>query len=312
MTVLITGGAGFIGSHLAEALLDAGRRVVVVDDLSTGAQANIAHLVGREDFQFVRESVRNREVMTVLMDRCDVVYHLAGIAGLDDASTRPVETVRQNVMGTVHLLDECVAASVKRFVYASTIYVYSEKGGFYRCSKQAAETYIHEYHRRHALNYTILRFGTLYGPRADKRNSVWRYLYQALRENRIIGGGTGEELREYIHVRDAARLSVQVLGEEYSNQQVTITGHHPIKYRQLLEMIKEMLGGRVEIIFDNVENEDHYSLTPYSYTPKIGHKLISNFYVDMGQGLLECIQEVEGLISSDAHEKIVAIDDTDR
>ena len=141
---------------------------------------------------------------------------------------------------------------------------------------------------------------------------MWRYLYQALKDGKIMGSGTGEEIREYIHVRDAARLSSQVLDEEFANQQVTITGHHPIKYRQLLETIKEMLGGRIDISFNNEDSNDHYRMTPYSYTPKIGHKLVSNYYVDMGQGLLECVQEMESSIFNDSQEKHIVIDDENR
>jgi len=171
--------------------------------------------------------------------------------------------------------------------------VYSSLGGFYRCSKQAAELYIEEYQKRYGLDFTILRYGTLYGPRADERNSVYRYLKQALVQKKIVGYGTGEELREYIHVRDAAKLSVDVLSEEFKNKYVIITGHHPVKYKDMLNTIKEMIGGEVEIEFRPPEKGGaHYGMTPYSFIPKIGQKLVSNYYTDIGQGLLECLHEI--------------------
>jgi len=170
--------------------------------------------------------------------------------------------------------------------------VYSQKGGFYRCSKQASEVYVEEFQRRFGLDYTILRYGTLYGPRADERNSVHRYLKDAFDSGRLSCDGTGEEIREYINVRDAARLSVEILNDEYRNKHIIITGHHPMKFKDMLFMIREILGKKISIEFSNEENQDHYNITPYSFSPKIGQKLVSHYYLDMGQGLLECLHEI--------------------
>jgi len=145
------------------------------------------------------------------------------------------------------------------------------------------------------LEYSILRYGTVYGPRADSRNSIYRYLKQALEDGRIDYGGTGDETREYVHVRDAARLSVDILADEYHNTQVTITGHHPTRLKDMLYTIREILGNRIKINFEASESATpHYNVTPYSFVPKIGRKLTTPEYVDMGQGLLECISEIHG------------------
>jgi UDP-glucose 4-epimerase len=224
---------------------------------------------------------------------------MAGIADLDDAKTRPITTVQLNIEGNVVAMEAAVRAGCTRFIYASTIYVYSEKGGFYRCSKQASELYIEEYQRRYGLDYTILRYGTLYGPRADDRNSVWRYLNQALRNGRITVMGSGAELREYIEVRDAARLTVDILSPEYCNSHVIITGHHPIKLSQLMRTIQEIMNGAVEVEYEEKSNPDHYDLVPYSYMPKLGRKLTSNYFMDIGQGLLELIHNMDESTKSD-------------
>jgi UDP-glucose 4-epimerase len=284
MKVVIFGGSGFLGSHVADVMTERGDDVTIYDrapsPYATPAQRMI---VGDMlDGAAVRQAVES----------CDYVYHFAGLADLDDATTKPVETVKQNVLATTMLLEASVQAGVKRFVYASTIYVYGDLGGFYRCSKQAGELYIEEYQRRYGLDYTVLRYGTLYGPRADRRNSVWSYLQQALTEGKILYPGTGEETREYVHVRDAAQLSVEILGEEFRNQHVIVTGHHRMKAADMLNMIREILKDQVRIEFAGAVDEAHYSLTPYAFIPKLGKKLVSNCYVDMGQGLLECLQEM--------------------
>src|SRR5205085_10559999 len=119
-----------------------------------------------------------------------------------EALAKPVETARLNMLGTVHLLEGARRAGAIRFIQASTIYVSSEAGGFYRASKQACELWVEEYQRQFGLDYTILRYGTLYGVRSDARNSVYRYLHQALVSRRISARATGEEIREYIHVKE--------------------------------------------------------------------------------------------------------------
>ena len=157
----------------------------------------------------------------------EVVYHFAGIAHLDIGLKSALATVEQNILGTVTALEAARRTGVRRFVYASSVYVYSAGGSFYRCSKQAAELYVEEYQRLHGLDFTVLRYGTVYGPRADDHNSVRRYLVQALRDRRIAASGSGDEIREYVHVKDAARSSVQILELEFRNEHVVLTGHHP-------------------------------------------------------------------------------------
>lgn len=285
MKAVVFGGSGFVGSHVADCLTEAGYDVVIFD-----REPSPYLLPGQA---MIRGDILDKKAVSKAVAGCDYAYNFAGIADLDDATARPLTTVEQNVMGAVVLLEAALKADARRFVQASTIYVYSDKGGFYRCSKQAAELYVEEYNRRFGLNYTILRYGTLYGPRADSRNSIYRYIKQALADGRVVCAGTGEEIREYIHVRDAARLSVDILGDEYRNQQVTITGHHPMRFKDMLQMVKEILGNRVEIEFSGGEyNPAHYNTTPYCFTPRTGRKLVTNHYVDMGQGLLECINEI--------------------
>jgi len=115
-----------------------------------------------------------------------------------------------------------------------------------------------------------------------------------VREKRISFKGTGDELREYIHVRDVAHLCFDVLKDEYKNQNVLISGSNPMRTRDLLSMISEIMTNGVEVIYSPVKNpeEVHYKVTPFTFSPKIAKKLISNYYLDMGQGLLECISEI--------------------
>lgn len=291
MKVLVIGGSGFIGSHVADALVDAGHEVTVYD-------LRPAPFL-RPQQRFLAGSTLDRQKLTEAVTGMHVVYNFAGIPHLDVGLTHPIETVEQNILGTVITLEASRNAGVQRFIYASSIYVYSEGGSFYRCSKQAAELYVEEYQRLHGMDYTILRYGTVYGPRADDHNSVRRYLKQALRDRRMILVGSGEEIREYVHVKDAARSSVHILSDEFKNEHVVLTGHHSMRFRDLLIMIREIVGRDVEIETRSPDPEDpkhgnsgHFLFTPYHFRPKIARKLVNNPYLDMGQGLLECLEGI--------------------
>lgn len=287
MKVIVFGGSGFVGSHLADALTEAGHDVTIFD-------LSPSPYLGANQ-RFIQGDILDVEAVKQAVDGQEIIYNFAGLADIDDALSRPLDTVRLNILGCVNLLEAARRANIKRFVFASTIYVYSEAGGFYRVSKQACESYIEEYQRRFGLNFTILRYGTLYGRRTDSRNSVYRYLKQALQDRKISIQATGDEMREYIHVEDASRASVQILDTEFENQNVILTGSHPMRFRDLLFMIREIVGTDVQIDMQppiSGEPRDHYSLTPYTFHPKIGKKLVPLYYLDMGQGLLDCLDEI--------------------
>jgi UDP-glucose 4-epimerase len=224
---------------------------------------------------------------------CGYVYNFAGIADIDIACQKPLESIRTNILGNSNLLEACRLAGVRRFIYASSLYVYSNAGSFYRSTKQACELIIENYNEVFGLPYTILRYGSLYGPRADERNGVYRILKQALLERKITREGDGEEVREYIHVLDAARYSVEILAEEFANQYVIITGHQQIKLKDFLLMVKEILNNEVEIEYRAPTFNYHYEITPYSFSPKIGKKLIGRSYLDLGQGVLDCLNKLQ-------------------
>ncbi|MCP5482119.1 MAG: NAD(P)-dependent oxidoreductase [Spirochaetales bacterium] len=282
--VVVFGGAGFLGSHVADKLLSYGHEVSVFD-LAPSAYAS-------REMETIQGDILNRDSVERAVAGAAAVYNFAGHADLDSASTDPVRTTELNLIGNLNIIEACVKAGVQHFVYASTIYVFSESGGFYRCSKQAAEIYIEEYNRKYGLAYTILRYGSLYGPRADERNSIYRYIQQAMNESRIVINGKGDEIREYIHVRDAAKVSARVLEPEYRNKRFVITGHQALPVQHMLEMIREILGKPVELIFDPKPDSDHYKITPYSFVPKVGEKFAPDIFTDMGQGLIECMADM--------------------
>ncbi|NQV02782.1 MAG: NAD(P)-dependent oxidoreductase, partial [Bacteroidia bacterium] len=180
-------------------------------------------------------------------------------------------------------------------------YVYSKTGSFYRCSKQACEAFIESYQERFGLDYTILRYGSLYGPRSDSRNAIYSFVDQAIRKRRITYGGNPNALREYIHVEDAAQCSVEILKPEYANQRIILSGHQPMTVSNLFRMISEILGKEIECDFQKDGNNTHYDVTPYSFSPKIGRKLSPLCHVDLGQGILRLIEDLHRKYHPELH-----------
>ncbi len=282
-TVIVFGGSGFLGSHVVEVLTEKGYRVKIFDLQKS------PYL--REGQEMIVGDICDSETVRKALKGCQYAYNFAGVADIDDAKQRPIDTVRSNVLGNTILLDASREHEIRRYVFASSIYVHSDAGSFYRASKQAAELFVEAYHERFGLPYTILRYGSLYGRRADERNGMFRLVSQALEYDTITYSGSREATREYIHVKDAAAESVQILSEDFVNQHVILTGSEKMKVVDVMKMIAEILPGRPTLQFEEKTGDGHYDMTPYTFSPKIARKLISNQQIDISQGILDLMAE---------------------
>lgn len=289
------GGSGFLGSHVADALSDAGFEVTLFDIKES------PHI--REDQKQIIGDILSEESVFKAIDGQDYVYHMAGIADIDECHNSPLNTVKFNILGTTLVLDACVKAKVKKIVFASSAYVYSQSGSFYRVSKQACENLIEAYYEKYGLSYVILRYGSLYGPRSDRRNSLYRICEDALVNHEINYSGKGDEKREFIHVDDASKMSVQVLDKDFDNQNIMLTGVDRIEYRDLLLMVSEILHDKVSINYVPKKSGTHYKHSPYSFSPKFARKLSTNPRVDLGQGLINLLSEIHEKLHPELQEK---------
>jgi UDP-glucose 4-epimerase len=279
--VVVFGGSGFLGSHVADQLSDADFDVHIYD-ISPSKYL-------RSDQHMIMSNILDREQIDMAVKGSKYVYHFAAIADIKEAQEKPVEAVEVNILSTTYILEACRKHKVERFIYGSTIYVYSEHGSFYRSTKQASELLIENYRDIYNLDHTILRYGSLYGPRANHFNFINRVIIQAIKEHKIVREGNGEELREYIHVKDAARASVEILSSDYINSNILITGTKSMRVKDLLSMIKEMFNEKIDIEYTDDMLEEHYNITPYTFKPKVAKKYQLHFYYDLGQGVLEQI-----------------------
>ena len=283
---IVVGGSGFIGSHVADRLSDSGYQVIIYDKIKSQWLRN--------NQEIIIGDVQDNEKLNEIIAGAEVVYNFAGIADLNQALKQPIQTININILGNLNVLEACRANSVRRFIYASTVYVHSREGGFYRCSKQASEAYVEEYQQIYGLDYTILRYGSLYGPRADHTNGLYRIIKSALEKGIINYEGDIDAMREYIHVEDAARASVDVLHDDFINESIVLTGQEPMHVLDMLKMLAEILGmSKDSIEFIESNHIGHYIRTPYAFQPKLGKKFIPPVHVDLGQGLLQMISELQ-------------------
>jgi UDP-glucose 4-epimerase len=267
---LITGGAGFIGSHLAEALLVDGHGVLILDDLSTGSFENIAHLKGRPGFEYFIESVNNEPLLAELIDRSDVVFHFAAAVGVKLIVEQPVHTIETNVHGTEVVLKHAVKKK-KLVVLASTSEVYGKSNDLpfredsdlvmgppakhrwaYACSKAIDEFLAVAYWKERQLPVIIVRFFNTVGPRQTGRYGmvIPNFVRQALAGEPITVFGDGRQSRSFTHVSDVVDALLKLIREPKAiGEVINIGNHEEVTIRELAERVRTLTGSESAITF---------------------------------------------------------------
>ena len=275
MKILVTGGSGFLGSHVVDELVKKGHKVTILD-LKKNKFYN-------QKAKFLKCNLMNFEKLERAVKGKDVVYHFAATANIDIALTPPFDTVYKNILGTVKLLEFCKKHKIKHFVFSSSVYAASSDGGFYKSSKKSCEDYIEEYQKNFKLNYTILRYGSIYGPRSDNSNGIYKIIDDAINLKRLIYIGNKNAKRKYIHVVDAAKASVDILSKKYKNQVVNLVGKKTFKIGKLFTILKKILKLSVKKKVNYLDKKftGHYIKSPKIFKPKSGinykFKKIENF-----------------------------------
>lgn len=282
--ILVFGGSGFLGSHVADCLTKIKHNVTIFDiKKSKYLKKNQKMIIGN--------TLSDNDIKKALKN-IDYVYNFSGISDIDEVKKDPVEGVKQNILSNTVILNLCRSTKIKRYIFGSSIYVHSKSGNFYKSTKLACESIIESFQEVYGLNYTILRYGSIYGTRSDNRNGIYKFIDQAIKNKKIIFDGMPDALREYIHVEDASTMSADILNKKFINKHVIITGNQSIKIRDLITMIKNIIDDKKIKVLYRKNTNSHYHMTPYTYTPKFGNKLTPNPSIDLGQGLLEIIHEI--------------------
>ena len=251
MRVLVTGGAGFIGSHLVEQCIAQGYYTVVLDNLSAGKKENI-HPKAR----FYQEDIGSPQVFSILLkERIDAVFHQAGQTYVSFSLRDPSKDALINIIGTINLLDACRRAKIKKVIYASSAAVYGnprylpvdenhalEPRSGYGISKQIPERYLALYKQLYELDYTVLRYANVYGPRQDASGEggvVAVFIDKLMKGEAPCVFGDGEQTRDFVYVEDVVRANLLALYRG-SGQVLNIGTGVPSTINELVSLIKKM------------------------------------------------------------------------
>ncbi|MGH2866899.1 MAG: NAD-dependent epimerase/dehydratase family protein [Solirubrobacteraceae bacterium] len=259
MRVLVTGGSGFIGSHVVDKLRARGHEPVIYDlrpsPWHRGGDGNGSPVDTRLG------SITDREALERALHSCDAVAHLAAVADVNDVNAEPEDAERVNARGTVAVLEAARRAGVKRIVYASTIWVYSDceaeevdeetllppPSHLYTSTKLAGELYCKAYQELYGIDYTILRFGIPYGPRAREAAVVPAFVNKALAGEPLTLAGDGSQSRKFVYVEDLAEGVASGLDDVAINRVYNLASDETVTIKQIAETIKELMGD-VEIV----------------------------------------------------------------
>ncbi len=254
MRVLVTGGSGFIGSHVVDKLRARGHEPVIYDLRPSPWHAEVVDTV--------RASITDLDAVESALRGCDAVAHLAAVADVNDVHANPEEAERINAGGTLAVLEACRRAGVTRFVYASTIWVYSDCAEeevdeqtllpaprhLYTSTKLAGEQYSRAYQELYGIDYTILRFAIPYGPRAREAAVIPAFVGKALRGEPLTLAGDGQQTRRFVYVEDLADGVVAGFAEAARNRVYNLAGDESVTIKQIAETVQALVG-KTEIVY---------------------------------------------------------------
>lgn len=285
MKVLVTGGAGFVGSHIVDQALEAGYEVSVIDDLSTGKKGQVNPYAS-----FYEMNIASPDVERVIRQEMpDFIIHQAAQSSVPISLKDPIGDATTNIIGTVNLLEAARRHGVRKVVYASSAAVYGEPQYMgidevhpkqplspYGISKYVPEFYLNAYHHLYGLNYTAFRYANVYGERQDPKGEggvVSIFVDRALAGQELTVFGDGEQTRDFVYVQDVARANIMALAGG-DNEILNISTNQKTSVNQLIALMEEALGSKLAVKYEAPREGDimHSYLDNTSATEKLGWK----------------------------------------
>ena len=245
MDILVTGGSGFIGSHVVDKLINNNLDVKVFD----------IRKPHRKDVEFIKGSIVSLEELNAAMRDVEYVFHIAALSNINKVVENPLKAVDLNIMSTAKVLEAARNSGIERVLFASSYFVDSGKGHLYTTTKVASEMICNDYYTLYRLPFTILKYGTAYGPRSRGEDVISIFVKNALSHQPLTIYGDGNQSRNFIYVEDLAEGNVAALKEIARNKIYNLEGIRPITVKEVAETVKKLIGN-VEIKYKGERRGD--------------------------------------------------------
>jgi len=246
ISILVIGGSGFIGSHVVDKLIENDFDVKVFD-------VKTPH---RKDVEFIKGDITSLKRLNAAMNDVEYVYHIAALSNINKVVEKPLKAVDLNIMSTAKVLEAARNSKVRRVIFASSYFVDSGKGHLYTTTKAASEMLCKDYYKLYGLPFTILRYGTAYGPRSRGEDVISIAVSKALSRQTFVIHGDGNQSRNFIYVDDLAEGSVAALKDSAENKTYNLEGLQQITVKEVAETVKKLVGN-IKIEYEEARREDY-------------------------------------------------------
>ena len=280
---MVTGASGFIASHVADLLTNKGYNVALLDKIKSPYK--------KTNQKMILGNINNFQTLNLATKKIDTIFHFAATADLKEANEDPFGTIENNILGTIKLFKACVKNKVKKIIFASSIYAISEQGGIYSTTKLSSEMLVEKLSKKFNLKYVILRFGTVYGERANNFNTVQNFIKDAKKKLKIFRETRGNEIRSYIHVKDVAKIVLVSTETKYENGYYNIFGNKKIIVRDLLNIIKRKIPN-LKVKYSKYEKKKfNYKINPFTYRLRKGKNFKLKKYISIENGINDLLKK---------------------
>ena len=258
MRAIILGGSGYIGRSLIEQAFQK-KKFKKIINVDIKKPRNLLHFEN-----FIDLSIQDYDEISKIIQSNDLIFNLAGIADIKECNKNLHDCLQNNLISNIKLYEICAKKNVKKYIFASSLYVNGYHGGIYKASKLSSEIFIDEMYKSLKLPYIFIRYGSLVGGQSNYSNGFHKIIYDAYKKNFIQFNGSKESSREYINIEDATSITIDLALKNNKNCAYSIIGNERIKIKNLILMITEIMRKKkIDLKFIK-KKDDHYNITPYS------------------------------------------------
>lgn len=281
-SILITGASGYLASHLAKELITSRLSVILIDKNPT-QKSILGVKIHKIDLLNLNKTDE------ILFKEISDIFHFAGIADIKESNENPIKSIDNNIKATALLIQKSIKFNVKRFFFASTLYVYSKKGGIYKITKKTCEDLL-TYHVNKNLNkfkLIVLKFGSIYGGNANHFNLIKNLILSGLNNKKFTTQTlTGNEVRSYVHINDVVYICKKILFNKNKKiEHILISSNEKVTIKKLIKTLNNLMNTNIKINFKKTIDNDHYQKNVFDIFPKNLHHIKNYKYIKLIEGL---------------------------